>query len=278
MSQFPLVSLIVPVYNREKEIRVLLSSVLNQSYKNIEIIVVDDGSVDNTPNVALEFTQKVYMRKHKERSVQRNYGAERTKGKYLFFPDSDMELTKNVVSDCVNAIEKDNTLGGIVIPEKSIAKTFWEEVKAFERSFYNESGDSVTDAARFFTRDAFEKVGGYDETITGPEDWDLPESIKEAGYKISRVKSRLLHYEKVPSLLSLIQKKYYYGLKSHGYIKKHKISLFSAKTVYFLRPIFYRRWRELVSHPILTLSMFTMFSFELLGGALGFFVGKYIKK
>jgi glycosyltransferase involved in cell wall biosynthesis len=167
-----LVTIIVPAYNESLLIDRLLKSIKDQSYQFIEIIVVDDGSSDGTVDVARKYTDRVYARSHKERSIQRNFGAGKAKGKYLFFLDSDMELSENVVSDCVGAIENDNQLGGVIIPEKSIAKSFWGKVKAYERSFYNEDGDSATDAARFFKRSVFEEAGGYDETITGPEDWE----------------------------------------------------------------------------------------------------------
>jgi GT2 family glycosyltransferase len=164
--------------------------------------------------------------------------------------------------------------GAVIIPEQSIAHTFWEKVKSHERSFYNKDGDTMTDAARFFSREAFEKVGGYDESITGPEDWDLPENIIKLGYKTARVKEIIYHYERVPSPLKLASKKYYYALTSYRYLKKHAISPISAKTIYFLRPVFYKNWRRLLGHPVLSAAMFVMFSFELAGGGLGFLVGK----
>jgi glycosyltransferase involved in cell wall biosynthesis len=271
------VSIIIPAYNEGKNVERLLISIKKQTFKGIEIVVVDDGSKDNTVAVARRYTQKIFPREHLERSIQRNFGAKQTKGEFLFFLDADMELAPNVVSDCVETIQKDNKIGGIIIPEESKAETFWEKVKAFERSFYNDNGDQTTDAARFFRREAFEKVGGYDETITGPEDWDLPESVKRVGYKIGRIKSKIIHHERISNLFSLVKKKYYYALKSHKYLKKQNISVFSPKTIYFLRPVFYKNPRKLILNPILSVSMFIMFSFELIGGGLGYLVGK-IKK
>ena len=275
----PLVSVIIPVYNNGDIIVNLLNSIKKQTYAKIEVIVVDDGSKDDTVSVAKKYTDKVFARQHFERSVQRNFGAKKSKGMFLLFLDSDMELTANVISDCVLEMEKYKSLGGIIVPEKSRANNFWEKVKVFERSFYNQAGgDSTTDAARFFRREAFKKVGGYDESITGPEDWDLPETIKKKGFSISRINSEIIHREKISSLYSLVKKKYYYGLKSNIYLKKQNISAFSAKTIYFLRPVFYKNWRKLMSHPILSIGMFIVFVFELLGGGLGFLVGKYLDK
>lgn len=269
-----MVSIVVTTKNEELAIGRLLESIKKQTYQNLEIIVVDNNSTDLTKKVARKFTKNVFT-KGPERSVQRNYGAKKSKGMYLLFLDADMQLSKNVIKDCVYVISKKRNIGGIAIPERSVAKTFWERVKAFERSIYNKSGDTTTDAERFFTKNAFNKVGGYDESITGPEDWDLPESIKAEGYKTSRVKSLIYHYEKVPNPIALAKKKYYYGLKAHRYLKKQNISTFSPKTIYFLRPIFYKNWRMLINNPVMTIGMLAMFTFELLGGGLGFLVGKY---
>lgn len=271
------VSIIIPAFNEEKVIERLLKSLKKQTYKNCEVIVIDDSSVDNTVKIAKQYTPNVYTRKHAERSIQRNFGAGISKGEYLLFLDADMELIPGVVKECVEKIQKDKKSGAIAIPEKSIALTFWEKVKAFERSIYNLEGDSITDAARFFTREAFNKAGGYDESITGPEDWDLPDTIRELGYKQNRIKAIIYHYERVPSPLALARKKYYYGLRAYRYLTKHKISVISAKTIYFLRPVFYKNWARIIAHPVLSLGMMMMLSAELIGGGLGFLMGR-IKK
>lgn len=274
----PLVSVIIPVYNEEEVIEKLLVSLKNQSYLRIEVIVIDDASTDATVLLAKKYTPNIYTRKHAERSVQRNFGAKKSTGRYLLFLDADMELTKNVISDCVDLLEKNNKIGGVVIPENSVADNFWERVKAFERSFYNLEGDQVTDAARFFTKEIFDKVGGYDETITGPEDWDLPDTIKKLGYGIERIESVIYHYERISSPFKVARKKFYYALKSFRYLKKQKISTFSPKTVYFLRPVFYRNWKQFLLHPILSLGMFFMLTVELIYGGIGFFIGKFTNK
>jgi glycosyltransferase involved in cell wall biosynthesis len=278
MKELPKVSVIVPTYNEEKVIGSLIKSISNQSYSNIETIIVDDGSSDNTVEVSKKLGVKVYKRSHAERSVQRNFGVGKSKGKYFLILDADMELTSDVVGDCVKLLEKDKKIGASIIPEISVATNFWEEVKAFERSFYNLEGDSVTDAARFFRKEAFKKAGGYDESITGPEDWDLPDTVKKIGYKIGRIKSIIYHHERIKSPFKIAKKKYYYALKSHRYLKKQRIKTFSPKTVYFLRPVFYKNWKRLLAYPVMSLGMFLMLTLELIYGGIGFFLGKITNK
>lgn len=272
----PLVSVIVTTKNEEKNINRLLSSIKKQTYFPIEIIVVDNSSTDGTQKAARQFTKKV-VNFGPERSAQRNFGIIKSTGKFFIFLDADMELSPKVIEDCVDVVSRDKKIGAVIIPEQSVAQTFWEKVKAFERSFYVEEGDNTIEAARFFKKEAYTKAGGYDESITGPEDWDLPETVKDLGYKICRTKSKIFHYEKIGSLISLSKKKFYYALRSHRYIKKHSMSIISPKTIYFLRPVFYKKWKKLISNPVLTIAMLIMFIFELGGGAIGFLIGKFKK-
>jgi len=276
MNRGQIVSVIITSKNEGRIISRLIKSIKSQTYEFKEVILVDNYSVDKTVKIAKKMGVKVYSF-GPERSAQRNFGAKKALGEYLLFLDADMELTINVLKDCVEICYKDKKIGGVVIPEVSIAHTFWEKVKAYERSFYNESGDEVTDAARFFKKEAFVKVGGYDETITGPEDWDLPERIKKIGFKMGRVTVTIYHHERISNPFILAKKKFYYALSLNKYLQKHKINAFSAKTIYFLRPVFYKHWEKLLAHPALALGMILMFTLELLGGGLGYFVGRFKK-
>lgn len=269
----PLVSIIITTRNSAKTMTALLKSIKNQSYKHIEIIVIDNNSSDQTTVISKKFTKNVFN-KGPERSVQRNFGAKKAKGKYLLFLDSDMELTENIVRECVDIINNPSavgTIGGIVVPEKSFGEGFWVQAKTLERKI-NE-GQSYFEAARFFPKLIFWQVGGYDEHLTGPEDWELPERIAKK-YAISRIKDYILHNEGSHTLLGLAKKKYYYGLSAHKYLKKHKKSPINQRTVYFLRGAFYKNWQELFKHPILYFGMWIMLMAETLGGGIGYLKGR----
>jgi len=277
MNKGPLVSVVVTTKNEEEVIGRLIQSVKAQTFKNREIILVDNNSTDKTLFIARKMNVKAYT-VGPERSIQRNFGAKVAKGKYLFILDADMELTSKVISECVQLAESDKKIGEIVIPEQSLASNYWGKVKAFERAFYNDKGDELTDAARFFRRDVFFKAGCYDETITGPEDWDLPETIKELGYKVGRIKSKIYHYERINSPFEIAYKKFYYAICAYRYLKKHKISLVSSKTIFFLRPVFYKNWKKLLSHPLLSLGMIVMLTLEQVWGMIGYFYGRIFNK
>ena len=109
------VSIIIPAYNSEKFIRRCLDSVVNQIYKNIEIIVVDDASTDNTEKIIKEYAEKdnrirpFYSSENKGVSFSRNIGLKASTGEYIMFVDSDDELTKDAIRRMVDIANKYNS-------------------------------------------------------------------------------------------------------------------------------------------------------------------------
>lgn len=273
MNRDQLVSVIITTKNEEDRIVRIINSIMTQTYKNKEIILVDNNSTDKTVSIAKKLGIKVFNI-GPERSAQRNFGAKKGKGAYFLFLDADMELTRDVIKECIEVVKDEPKVGAISIPEESIGNTFWEKVKAFERSFYNLEGDPTTDAARFFSKKAFEGCGGYDINITGPEDWDLRDTILKSGYRIARINALIYHYERIASLFDLLRKKFYYALKAHRYLSKQKVSILSVETIYFLRPVFYKNIDRFIKHPLLSAGLITVLSAELLAGGLGYLIGK----
>lgn len=267
-----LVSIIIPTLNSSKTLEACLLSIKKQTYKNIEIIVVDNYSKDETRSIAKKFTQNVFQ-KGPERSAQRNYGVQTSKGKYVFIIDSDMALATNVVEDCVNKIQIKPGNAGIIVPEESFGQGFWAQCKKLERSFY--VGIDWMEAARFFRKDVFNKVGGYDENLISGEDWDLSQRVDKHG-KIERIQAFILHNEGKISLLKTIKKKLYYAGKFTQYIKKNGHDTRSKKQtdimqrywLYFSHPI------KLFKRPILGLGMLFMKTCEFGFGGVGYIKAK----
>jgi len=211
----PLVSVIITTKNEEKNIENCLKSIRNQTYKNIEIIVVDNNSTDKTKEIAKKYTDKVF--KHgPERSAQRNFGAKMARGKYILYLDADMILSPGVIKECVEKMEKNNNLVALYIPERIIGEGFWIKVRDFERSFYTAT---PIDAVRFIRKEVFEKVGGFDENLTGPEDWDFDKKVRSVG-KVDVINSCLYHNEGKFNLRNYVKKKLYYAKSFDKYIKK----------------------------------------------------------
>ena len=101
-----LVSIIVPVYNVEKYVKKCIDSILNQTYQNIEILVIDDGSTDNSKIICDELANRdkrirVFRKENGGLSSARNYGIKRAHGKYLMFIDSDDYISQNTITNMV---------------------------------------------------------------------------------------------------------------------------------------------------------------------------------
>lgn len=108
-----MVSIIVPVYNVEKYLERCVDSIINQTYKELEIILVDDGATDSSPELCEQFAKKdariqVIHKKNGGLSDARNAGIPYASGEFLYFCDSDDYIEKNLIKDCVAKITEEN--------------------------------------------------------------------------------------------------------------------------------------------------------------------------
>lgn len=263
-----LVTVVVPTKNSENFIEACLKSIKNQSYSNIEIIVIDNFSDDETPKLAKTHSD-TFAQKGPERSSQRNYGVTRAKGKYVLIVDSDMELSKDVVRDCVDAITKSKNVKGVIIPEESFGEGFWAQCKKLEKSFY--IGIDWIEAARFFTKKDYEELGGYNEEMISGEDWDLSRRMNKGG-SLERVSSLIYHNEGKISLLQTLKKKIFYASKISAYIdsdddtsnQNEILLVFKRFFLYLSQPV------KLFRNPFVGIGMLLMKILEFGFGFFGF--------
>ena len=254
----PSVSIVITTKNSEKIIGDCLKSIKNQTYpqKKIETIVVDNNSSDKTKKIAFSYTQKVFN-KGPERSAQRNFGAKKSRGYYYLYLDTDMTLDENVIQECVEKFENNKQLSGLYIPEIIIGKGLWSKVRRFERSFYD---STVIDCVRFIKIKDFIKVKGFDESLTGPEDWDFDKKIRNRG-QVDIITSPLYHNEQDFKLKKYLEKKNYYTRSISKYIAKwgksdpdiKKQLGFSYR--YFWVFVENSKWKRLITNPLETFIM-----------------------
>ena len=132
----PLVSVIVPVYNVEKYLDKCISSIIGQSYKNLQVLLVDDGSTDTSSQICDKYADNdvriaVYHNSNHGPSYSRNFGFERSNGEYITFIDSDDWLEEDYVTNLVQAILETGSELAISpnfldYPDKSVAESIDE--------------------------------------------------------------------------------------------------------------------------------------------------------
>lgn len=264
----PLVSVVVPTYNSATFLEACLQSIKHQTYQNIELIVVDNNSTDITKQLARDYTDRVFN-KGPERSAQRNYGVKKSKGEYVLMIDSDMELTKHVVSSCVEKASHNLQIEGIIVPEESFGDGFWAQCKKLERSFY--VGVDAIEAARFFRKTTYEKVGGYDDALVSGEDWELTRRIRKNG-TIVHIDEFIRHNEGRLSLLRTLKKKYYYAKRARPYIEKAGITykMMDAAGPLLRYKLFLSHPVKLLSNPVIGIAMLIMKTCEYIVGGFGY--------
>lgn len=182
----PFFSIIIPTYNRSQSLSLAVNSVLEQSFGNYELIIIDDGSNDDTPNIIkLYLSNKriiYHFQQNKGVCGARNKGASLAKGRYLLFLDSDDSVSKNWLSDFYFKLNNsDITLGHCGINKKLPNGKY--KIKNATESLNTKYQYSGIFAAGSFCidRNYFLEIGGYDENIKYGENTEL--SFRIVDYK-----------------------------------------------------------------------------------------------
>lgn len=207
------VSFIIPTRNSVRTIAACVASAVDQR-GDVEVIVVDNHSSDGTPAVATRAGAHLVLRGGPERSAQRNQGFAASTGAAVVFIDSDMVVHPGVADDIRLAFAADPAVGGLVLPEHAFGEGYLAGCRAFEKRAY--VGEAGVEAARAFRATAAKELGGYNEFITGLEDYELPDRLEAAGWSVGRTAAGVDHDEGRVRLRPLFAKKRYYGQMSAG--------------------------------------------------------------
>lgn len=265
MKKNPLVSVIICTKNSQKYILRTLKSVKKQTYKPLEIIVVDNYSTDKTLDIARKYTKNIF-KIGPERSSQYNLGIKKSKGLYVYRIDSDFYLEPNVIKECVEKCENESFSGIAIHNTSDDSLGFWSRVRKLERDCYID--DDTIVAVRFMKKSAFDKIGGFDEKMYAGEDYDLHNRFVRARYRWSRINSKEIHLGEVTSIVDFAKQSFKYGRNLIYYVKKHKDEARTQMTP--IRSAFIRHYKELLRSPILTFGLIIMNTVKFSAGALGF--------
>jgi glycosyltransferase involved in cell wall biosynthesis len=185
----PIISIIIPCYNSEATLQATLESVLSQDFQDWEAIIINDGSIDKTEEIALRWIKKdkrfrYFGKQNEGLGKTRNYGISRSNGSYILPLDSDNQLKKDFVSSAITVFEKDSSTGVVY----GDAEYFGEKTglwKVDEFDFTKMLVHNYIDACAIYKKILFEEVGGYDENMPyqGHEDWDFWVSLGQLNVK-----------------------------------------------------------------------------------------------
>jgi glycosyltransferase involved in cell wall biosynthesis len=246
----PIVSVVIPTYNRKHSIKRSIESVLVQSYDNIEIIIVDDASTDGTNGVIYEFAKNkpniiVIKNKNNLGLVDSlNRGVELAKGKYIArLDDDDYWCNKDKIRKQVEFLERNLdyvlTGGGAVKIDqagKEITRYLLPE-KDLDIRKRILTGDAIVHTAVVFRKDCFEKVKGYEKKFDGIEDWDLWLKMGLIGKFYNMPEFFVIYTGHDKNNLSYFEKKY-------GGTKRLKFSIKLIKKYRY----FYPGYKKAISH------------------------------
>lgn len=204
-EQWPQVSVIIATYNRSKLLRLAVDSVLAQSHPAIEIIVVDDGSTDDTARVMAEYAGQVIYIRQPNRGVEaaRNQGFRAASGEYLTFLDDDDLLLPTKLERQARVLDSEPEIGLVYCGYYHIDKdgnclervSFLPDVTLQQLVIIN----VIWSGAPLIRRQCLEKVGLFDEETWGcSADWDMWLRIAQAGYRFACVQEPLGAYRIQP--------------------------------------------------------------------------------
>jgi len=182
----PLISIVIPTYNSSILLSLCLESIRKQTYKPIEVIVVDNFSNDGIHKIVKKYNLS-FIERISNKPEARNIGIKASKGDYILLLDSDMVLEEKLVEKGVEKFENDGA-NALFIDEGYDENGFWNKCRELEKRTYK--GNMFIEAPRFFRREVFESTL-FDEKNEGSDEYDFYYSAKEKGLKEGRIDSKI---------------------------------------------------------------------------------------
>jgi len=210
----PNISVIIPSYNSGQTLKPCLESLIKQSLES-EIIVVDDGSKDNTKTIIQLFPQiKLLTQKHQGPGAARNLGARQAKGEILVFVDSDMEFDQNFLKDLIKPITTAEAKGSWSGNEQ-VANwdNLWARCWNYNQNRFTSHMTGSKGQRRVFRailKSEFDRVNGFDSTGY-TDDWSL---VNKLGFKPEVTNAKLYHHNPA-SLLTVFKKARWIGKRQY---------------------------------------------------------------
>jgi len=237
------VSVIIPAYNEEKVIEQSMASIINQTYKNLELIVVDDGSTDNTSLKAQKFSHipfvKVLRKSNGGKANAINYGIEHSSGELIMVVDADSKLKEDAVELMARYFEDPQiaaVAGSVYVNNRVNLITNLQALEYIEGLNMVRNGQAflklvniIPGPIGMFRKHALYEVGLYDDD-TFAEDCDVTLKLITHGYKIDFESEAIAKTEAPENIFDLIKQRYRWTRGILQAIKKHKSLLWNFKS------------------------------------------------
>jgi glycosyltransferase involved in cell wall biosynthesis len=196
--KLPLVSIIIPIYNYGIQFEKTLQSVFDSTYKNIEIVIVDDGSTDTYVKFKLESIKdhpniRIIKQENQGPSSARNTGVKNSNGVFILPLDGDDTIHPDYIQSCVNILKNNKTISPVYCDTHHIGQTQGIEVRPEWSLERLNKGPFIVNCSMFH-REAFELCDGYDVSLKGWEDYDLWIRMGLKGYSGKRIPKPLFTY------------------------------------------------------------------------------------
>lgn len=199
----PLISVIIPLYNLGEFLEEAVVSVVNQNYIHWEIIIVDDGSTDNSLDIAHQVKSKydsyaieVIAQPNQGKGKCRNSGLRGAQGELLVILDADDEISSNYFEEAVWTLEQNPSVSWVIPKTLQFGplnnKLYW----TWEYSFLNSLIACPTPVTAVFKKSMLNELGGFDDTMLDREDWEFWMRAGEQGYLAKTTSSVCFMYRK----------------------------------------------------------------------------------
>jgi|SRR6185437_15693449 len=200
------VSIIIPCYNYGKFLHEAIESALNQTYTDIEIIVVNDGSTDNTSLVAQQYPVKLITQANLGIPSARNIGITASAGNYILPLDADDKIHSTFLENTVPVLESTPSVGIVYTHRQHFG--FLDTIKYAEEFNIERMKEKCSiNYCSLFRKEVWKRAGGYNVKMTGGyEDWDFWLSVVENKWRFKLVDKVLFYYRKHGRTLSEIAK------------------------------------------------------------------------
>ena len=189
-----LVSVIIPVHNGERYLADAIESVLAQTYRPIQLIVVDDGSDDGTAEIATSFREVRYIyQTNQGHAAAMNAGIRAVRGEFVAFLDADDLWTPNKLSVQINYLQKHPDVGCVIAKMQNFVEPGTGPPSRMTRDLALTEYAALQVGALVARRTVFEQIGGFDTTYEHAKDVDWFVRAREAGIVMAILPEILLH-------------------------------------------------------------------------------------